>query len=203
MSLGDDFFAANLGATSTVAIFRNNSPEKTIENCHKAWAAGIQLVEIPVQDELTMESFLAAVEEGNKTGKLVGAGTVTTPKSLECVINNGADFAVAPGVSQETMQAANARGFPLLPGVATASDIMLARALGYTWLKAFPASVLGSDWIKAQHGPFPGVHFIATGGVNASNASTFLEAGCSGVALGSSFSESFIQSRAHVGRRVV
>lgn len=78
-------------------------------------------------------------------------------------------------------------GIPHLPGVATSSDIAAAVGFGYEWLKAFPAAQLGIDWINAQHGPFPGVRFVGTGGMGLDNAEEFLNGGCSAVALGSAF----------------
>ncbi len=79
------------------------------------------------------------------------------------------------------------RGIPHLPGVATASEVLRAKAFGLSWLKAFPASVLGQDWIKAMKGPFPDVHFIATGGMRAATANAYLNAGFSAVGLSSDF----------------
>jgi 2-dehydro-3-deoxyphosphogluconate aldolase/(4S)-4-hydroxy-2-oxoglutarate aldolase len=58
-----------------------------------------------------------------------------------------------------------------------------------TWLKAFPASVLGTAWIKAMHGPFPQVRFVTTGGMNAANAAEFLRAGTRVVAIGSALQD--------------
>jgi 2-keto-3-deoxy-6-phosphogluconate aldolase len=77
-------------------------------------------------------------------------------------------------------------GLPLIPGVASATDIQTARRSGHRWMKAFPASVLGPDWIRAQRGPFPDVSFVATGGIDADNAAEFLDAGARVVALGAS-----------------
>ncbi|MET7611856.1 thiamine phosphate synthase, partial [Streptomyces seoulensis] len=75
------------------------------------------------------------------------------------------------------------------PGVATATDVQAARALGLDWLKAFPASVLGPDWFRAMRGPFPEVPFVATGGIDASNAAAYLAAGAKVVAVGSALDD--------------
>ena len=102
----------------------------------------------------------------------------------------GAAFTVAPGYDREIAAASWAKGMPHLPGVATATDVQRALADGHTWLKAFPASVLGPDWIRAMRGPFPEARFVATGGIQRGNAAGFLRAGASMVAIGQSV-ESF------------
>jgi 2-dehydro-3-deoxyphosphogluconate aldolase/(4S)-4-hydroxy-2-oxoglutarate aldolase len=78
---------------------------------------------------------------------------------------------------------------PPMPGVATASEVQLALKEGLTWLKVFPASVLGTGWIKAMHGPFPQARFVTTGGMDATNAGEFLRAGARVVAVGSALEE--------------
>ena len=62
-------------------------------------------------------------------------------------------------------------------------------ALGLTWLKAFPASLLGTGWFRAMAGPFPGARFVATGGMDATNARAFLDAGVRAVAVGSALED--------------
>lgn len=87
------------------------------------------------------------------------------------------------------MRAAQAAGIPILPGVATPSEVQQAAALGLTWLKAFPAQWLGVDWFRHIRGPFPQMRFIATGGMDASNAGAFLDAGVRVVAVGSALED--------------
>ncbi|NEB81742.1 bifunctional 4-hydroxy-2-oxoglutarate aldolase/2-dehydro-3-deoxy-phosphogluconate aldolase, partial [Streptomyces sp. SID14478] len=93
------------------------------------------------------------------------------------------------GLDAAVASASVAAGLPHLPGVATATDVQAARALGLTWLKAFPASVLGADWFRAMRGPFPEVPFVATGGMDAGNAAAYLSAGARVVAVGSALED--------------
>ena len=79
---------------------------------------------------------------------------------------------------------------PHLPGVATPSEKQSAARLGCTVLKAFPASILSPEWFKAMRGPFPGVSLVATGGIDASNAVAFLDAGATTIAVGSALEDS-------------
>jgi 2-dehydro-3-deoxyphosphogluconate aldolase/(4S)-4-hydroxy-2-oxoglutarate aldolase len=74
-------------------------------------------------------------------------------------------------------------------GVGSATDVHNARRLGLRWVKAFPASDLGDGWIRAVRAPFPDMRFVATGGIDASNAAAFLDAGASAVAVGGALSD--------------
>ncbi|MFE7975870.1 bifunctional 4-hydroxy-2-oxoglutarate aldolase/2-dehydro-3-deoxy-phosphogluconate aldolase [Streptomyces shenzhenensis] len=185
----NDFFARHLAATPVIGIFRGHDPSTTVELCRHAWDFGVDLVEIPVQSAAALPSLAAAVEAARAHGRHVGAGTVTTTERLQAVRDIGAAFTVAPGLHPDVVGASADAGLPHLPGVATATDIANALALGHTWLKAFPAQQLGADWITAHLAPFPDVHFVATGGISAHNAAAFLAAGCAAVAVGSALAD--------------
>ncbi|GAB3161073.1 bifunctional 4-hydroxy-2-oxoglutarate aldolase/2-dehydro-3-deoxy-phosphogluconate aldolase [Myceligenerans halotolerans] len=108
-------------------------------------------------------------------GMLVGAGTVVNPRQVEEAVAAGASFLVSPGLSAPVVRAAQEAGVPILPGVATASDIMAALDLGITTVKLFPAGVVGGPGaIKALSAPFGQVQFVPTGGVSASNLPEYL-----------------------------
>ncbi|WP_435122313.1 bifunctional 4-hydroxy-2-oxoglutarate aldolase/2-dehydro-3-deoxy-phosphogluconate aldolase [Amycolatopsis thermoflava] len=184
-----DFFAAHLGRNPVLGIFRGLDPQQTVEMCVRAWDFGVELVEIPVQTPDAMPSLRAAVAAAAERGKSVGAGTVTTVDQLVAVREIGAEFTVAPGLHPDVVRESHRLGLPHLPGVATATEIASALALGNTWLKAFPARQLGTGWIAAQLAPFPSVRFVATGGIDAGNAADFLAAGCRGVAVGSALAD--------------
>ncbi|HEU4598806.1 MAG TPA: bifunctional 4-hydroxy-2-oxoglutarate aldolase/2-dehydro-3-deoxy-phosphogluconate aldolase, partial [Solirubrobacterales bacterium] len=80
-------------------------------------------------------------------------------------------------------------GLLSMPGVATASEVQLAMKAGLTWLKAFPASVLGTGWLSAMRGPFPRAQFVTTGGMSAANAGEYLRAGARVVAVGTALED--------------
>lgn len=184
-----DFFQTHFASMPAMGIFRNQTPEATVRLCHAAWDFGIDLVEIPVQSRDALPSLAAAVEAGRRCGRIVGAGTVTTPEQLTEVHKIGAQFTVAPGLDDDVIVQSARISLPHLPGVATATEIARAYQQGLSWLKAFPAAQLGTAWIKAQHGPFPQMNFVATGGIDTKNAQAFLAAGCSAVALGSALAD--------------
>ncbi|WP_372350386.1 bifunctional 4-hydroxy-2-oxoglutarate aldolase/2-dehydro-3-deoxy-phosphogluconate aldolase [Streptomyces sp. KL116D] len=181
----DELFAG----APVMAILRGMPADTSVELAVRAWDLGIECVEVPVQDETAAESLAAVVAAGAERGRPVGAGTVTTAGRLAWAVSAGAAFTVAPGFDAEVARASVAAGLPHLPGVATPTDVQAARALGLTWLKAFPASVLGVDWFKAMRGPFPEVPFVATGGIDAGNAAAYLAAGARVVAVGSALED--------------
>ena len=105
-------------------------------------------------------------------GAVVGAGTVTTASARQAVADVGARFAVSPGlIPSETP----AGPVPLLPGVATATELMAGLAAGFTHFKLFPANVAGGPTaLKAFAGPFAEARFCPTGGVDAQTAEAYL-----------------------------
>lgn len=178
-----DFFATHLATVPLVVILRGLPPEEALATARTAWAAGVRLVEVTVEGEHGLAG-VAALAQAAPAGVPVGAGTVTTPQRLFQAVEAGADFGVAPGLDPDTIQAADQRGVPFLPGVATPTEAGHALRLGVSTIKAFPASVLGPEWVKALSGPFPELRVVTTGGVTASTAPDFLAAGAHGVGVG-------------------
>ncbi len=185
----EDFFDRHLAGSGVLVILRGFGPDRTVELCQRAWRLGVELVEIPIQSDDDLAALERAAAEGRRTGRIVGAGTVTTPRLVAEAAGAGARFTVAPGLDPEVAVASVDRGLPHLPGVATASEVHHAARLGIRWQKMFPAAQLGADWIAAMHGPFPHVRFVATGGIDPAGAAAFRRRGAAAVALGSSFAD--------------
>lgn len=179
----------DLFATPVMAILRGFGVQRTLELASAVWDLGLDCVEIPIQSETDLEALCTVVDAGKARGLRVGAGTVVTADHVRQASEAGAAFTVSPGLDLEVVRASLDAGLPALPGVATASEIQQATAFGLTWLKAFPASVLGTGWFKAMRGPFPQVSLVATGGMDAANAADFLAAGAKVVAVGSALSD--------------
>jgi len=173
-----------------MAILRGVTPADAVARASTAWASGIELVEVTIEREEGLEALAAvcAAAEGN----VVGAGTVTTPERLSLATKLGAGFAVAPGLDPDTVHAAEEKGLPFLPGVATPTEVGAAVRLGLRTLKAFPASALGVGWIRAIRGPFPEVRLVATGGVGATNGQEMLEAGAVAIGAGAALDADFL-----------
>ena len=178
-----------LAGRPLMAIFRGLGTTRSLELARTAWDLGIEVVELPIQSDADVDALAAVVAAGREDGRLVGAGTVVSTRHVELAASAGAAFTVSPGFDAEVVRASAAAGMPPLPGVATASEVQAAMALGLTWLKAFPASLLGAGWFRAMAGPFPDARFVATGGMDAANAGAFLDAGVRTVAVGSALED--------------
>ncbi|MGO2110419.1 MAG: bifunctional 4-hydroxy-2-oxoglutarate aldolase/2-dehydro-3-deoxy-phosphogluconate aldolase [Pseudoclavibacter sp.] len=185
----DDAFDAMFAGPPVMAILRGYSPERTVELARIAWSVGIGSVEVPIQNARAMDALGAVVEEARPGGHRVGAGTVVSPELVDRARDLGATFTVAPGFDPAVARASADAGLAHLPGIASGTDLQLAAAFGLTWVKAFPASVLGVEWFRAMRGPFPNVRIVATGGMNAANAPDYLSSGADVVAVGSALED--------------
>ncbi|RQW97201.1 bifunctional 4-hydroxy-2-oxoglutarate aldolase/2-dehydro-3-deoxy-phosphogluconate aldolase [Micromonospora inaquosa] len=177
------------GGARVMAILRGLPVAETVRLAERAWDLGIDVVEVPVATADAVPALRAAVEAGAERDRIVGAGTVLDIEQVAAAADAGARFTVAPGLDLAVADAAAARGLPHLPGVATPTEAQQALRHGLTWLKAFPAISLGPAWFKAVAGPLPQLRFVATGGLDASNAGAFLQAGVRVVAVGSALSD--------------
>lgn len=109
-------------------------------------------------------------------GGHVGAGTLVTPEDVQAAKAAGATFGVSPGATDELLSACEREGLPLLPGAATATEAMRLLERGYDMLKFFPAEASGgASALKAIGAPLPAITFCPTGGINATNAASYLK----------------------------
>ncbi len=136
-------------------------------------AGGVNVLEVTFRTEAAAAAAKAIIAE--VPGAIVGIGTVLNADDLRRAQALGARFAVSPGATPELLDAAAASDLPLLPGVATASEVMQALARGFNLLKFFPAEQSGGiAMLRALAGPFPNTRFCPTGGIGAANAVTWL-----------------------------
>lgn len=136
-------------------------------------AGGIRMLEVTLRTPVALQCIELIAKE--VPDAVIGAGTVRSASDAQAVQLAGARFAVSPGYITELGRACRDMGLPLLPGVATGSEIMMAQADGFAELKFFPAMQAGGmAMLKAWSGPFGDVRFCPTGGVNAQNAPEFL-----------------------------
>ncbi|QIG38680.1 bifunctional 4-hydroxy-2-oxoglutarate aldolase/2-dehydro-3-deoxy-phosphogluconate aldolase [Microbacterium sp. 4R-513] len=187
--MSDNDFEAIFGRVPVMAILRGMGVERSAALSTTAWDLGIDSVEVPLQTDEDDRALREVVRLGGERGKLVGAGTIISVEQVAAAQRAGAAYLVSPGLDATVVRAAQAAGIPILPGVATPSEVQLALSLGLTWLKAFPASWLGAGWFRHIRGPFPQARFVATGGIDASNAAEFLDAGVKVVAVGSALED--------------
>ena len=136
-------------------------------------AGGIRMLEVTLRTPCALDCIAQIARELPQA--VVGAGTVRNAADVQAAADAGARFLVSPGYTPAIGRAARAAGLPLLPGVATGSEIMMALDDGYTELKFFPAlQAGGTAMLKAWSGPFAELRFCPTGGVTEQNARDFL-----------------------------
>jgi len=106
---------------------------------------------------------------------VAGAGTVLTVAQVDAAIDAGATYFVTPGYSRDVVRAGQDRGIPVIPGVATPTEIQMALADGITLVKFFPAEAIGgARALSAMAGPFPMLRFIPTGGITPGSLDSYL-----------------------------
>ena len=136
-------------------------------------AGGVRVLEVTLRTPVALAAMREIVRA--VPGAIVGAGTIRSVADAEAAKDAGCLFGVSPGYSTDIGHACRNMGLPLLPGVATASEVMAANADGYTFLKFFPATAAGGiPMLKALSGPFADVAFCPTGGITAETAPQFL-----------------------------
>jgi 2-dehydro-3-deoxyphosphogluconate aldolase/(4S)-4-hydroxy-2-oxoglutarate aldolase len=136
-------------------------------------AGGVKVLEVTLRTDVALACIEAIAKQVPEA--LVGAGTIRNAADARAARDAGSRFAVSPGYTPEVGAACRELGLPLLPGVATASEVMAAQADGHDFLKFFPAQQAGGiPMLKALGGPFPDVVFCPTGGITLETAPQFL-----------------------------
>ncbi|MBU1361896.1 MAG: bifunctional 4-hydroxy-2-oxoglutarate aldolase/2-dehydro-3-deoxy-phosphogluconate aldolase [Gammaproteobacteria bacterium] len=136
-------------------------------------AGGIRMLEVTLRTREALECIEIIAKEVPEA--VAGAGTIRSAADAQASALAGAKFGVSPGYTRSVGKACHDLGLPLLPGVATGSEIMMAQEDGFTELKFFPAVQAGGlAMLKAWQGPFGEVKFCPTGGVHLGNAPEFL-----------------------------
>ncbi|WP_218508441.1 bifunctional 4-hydroxy-2-oxoglutarate aldolase/2-dehydro-3-deoxy-phosphogluconate aldolase [Variovorax sp. dw_308] len=136
-------------------------------------AGGIRMLEVTLRTPQALQCIEAIAKEVPEA--VAGAGTIRSSADAQASALAGAKFGVSPGYTRAVGKACRDIGLPLLPGVATGSEIMTAQEDGFTELKFFPAMQAGGlPMLKAWQGPFGDVTFCPTGGVSLGNAPDFL-----------------------------
>lgn len=134
--------------------------------------AGLPVLEVTLRTPVALQ----AIERMRSVpGAIVGAGTVLDARDLDAVARAGAAFAISPGATPALLRAGHDHALPLLPGIATSSELMAAREMGYRRFKFFPAeSSGGTAALRSLAGPFGDVRFCPTGGIDAMKAPAYL-----------------------------
>ncbi len=135
-------------------------------------AGGLPALEVTLRTPVALDAIRAMAEVA---GGVVGAGTLLTPADVKAAKAAGARFGVSPGATERLLDACAEYELPLLPGAATASEIMALLDKGYTVQKFFPAEQAGgAAYLKSIGSPIPQVRFCPTGGIGLKNARDYL-----------------------------
>jgi 2-dehydro-3-deoxyphosphogluconate aldolase / (4S)-4-hydroxy-2-oxoglutarate aldolase len=144
-------------------------------------AGGLPCAEVTFRTPAAADALRAMTEAAAEAGAspggpaLIGAGSVRRPEQVDQALEAGARFIVSPGLSPAVLRACADQAVPVIPGVATATEICVALDAGITTVKLFPAEPLGGvALISALRGPFPEVRFVPTGGIGAEQLPAYL-----------------------------
>ena len=162
-----------VGLAPVIPVLTVNELEQAVPLARALAAGGLRVLEVTMRTPVA----LAAVEAMRKAvpEAIVGVGTLTRAVDFAGASRAGAQFGVTPGLTPELAAAARGARFPLLPGVMTPTELIAARAQGFTVLKLFPAQQAGGiGMLQALGAPFPDVSFCPTGGITRSTAPDYL-----------------------------
>jgi 2-dehydro-3-deoxyphosphogluconate aldolase/(4S)-4-hydroxy-2-oxoglutarate aldolase len=162
-----------LGGHLLVPVIVSDEPAHATGLARALAAGGLPLAEVTLREHRALE-VLQAMAAGS-ADVTVGAGTVVSADQVDSAVDAGARFLVSPGLAVDVVERARARGVPILPGVATPTDLMSATALGLDLVKLFPAGPLGGPAVvQALAAPFPAMAFVPTGGVGPDDVEAYL-----------------------------
>jgi len=134
---------------------------------------GLRAAEVTFRTDAAEESIRLIAEA--HPDFMIAAGTVLTPDQADRAMAAGASFIVSPGTNPEVVRHCLAKGYPIIPGVCTPSEVEMAMSLGLTYLKFFPAEAAGGvKMIKAMAAPYTKVRFMPTGGITVKNIADYL-----------------------------
>jgi 2-dehydro-3-deoxyphosphogluconate aldolase / (4S)-4-hydroxy-2-oxoglutarate aldolase len=165
--------SALFGDSNIIPVIKIESAERAPDLARTLVDAGLKLLEITLRTAAAVDAIERIANE--VPDAVVGAGTVLSGHDLDRAAAAGARFAIAPGCTESLYRASADAPLPLIPGVATASEIMRGLEHGLTHFKFFPAHAAGGPaMLRAWAGPLPQASFVPTGGVTLDNAADYL-----------------------------
>jgi 2-dehydro-3-deoxyphosphogalactonate aldolase len=174
------------GHPPLIAILRGIRPDEAEAVLEALIAAGIGLIEVPLNSPQPLQSIAIMAERAGGRAR-IGAGTVLTVEEVKAVAEAGGTMIVSPNRDDDVIRATKAAGLDSFPGVFTATEALGAIRAGADALKFFPADILGPSGIKAIATVLPrDTPLLAVGGVDAGNIADYIKAGVAGFGIGSS-----------------
>lgn len=162
-----------LGDAPVIPVIVLDDPELAAPVARALLAGGIRMLEVTLRTPRALDCIAAIARDVPEA--IVGAGTLRCAADASAARRAGARFGVSPGFTPAIGRACQELALPLVPGVATSSEILAATEAGFRALKFFPAMQAGGmALLKAWQGPFGDIVFCPTGGIHAGNAADFL-----------------------------
>jgi len=163
----------SLESKRVVPLVQADDPKVALKVSEALLEGGLDVLEVVLRTDAALDCLEAIAKEFPQAH--VGAGTVLSAAQSQEVIRRGATFIVSPGLDEASVKVAQDAGLPILPGVATASEMQRAWNMGLRTVKLFPASLVGGPKIiKALSSVFRDVRVMPTGGVNPDNLKDYL-----------------------------
>ena len=163
-----------LGTGRVIPVLAFNSTEEALLTSQALVEGGVNRLEVTLRTPAALDC-IAAISE-NISDAVVGVGTVLEPDQYFAARDAGARFAISPGLTDALAESVKGQQIPLIPGVATVSEAMRARELGFKLLKFFPAEQSGgAAFLKSVSSVLADIVFCPTGGINPGNARSYLD----------------------------
>lgn len=177
-----------------IVIVRGVAQDKLIPLAQAMYEGGIRLLEITfsadgsTSDEATRDNIKMLVDHfGDRLH--VGAGTVLTEKQVELVKEAGGKFIISPDTNETVIKRTRELSLVSMPGALTPTEIMRAHTAGADFVKLFPVSSLGAEYVKAVKAPLSHVKLLAVGGIHDKNMAEYMRAGVCGFGIGSNITD--------------
>ncbi len=160
-------------ASPVIPVVVIDNPDHAVPLANALLEGGITVIEVTLRSEAALKSIERIARDVPQIQ--IAVGTVTNAEQLQAAATAGARIAISPGLTEKLVTSAQTIKLPLLPGIASASDLMRGMEAGLHQFKLFPASVInGIELAKALYGPFPDVRFCPTGGISLETAPNYL-----------------------------
>lgn len=177
-------------AEKLIVIVRGIEKDKLIPLAEAMYKGGVRLLEITysangvVSDEETADNIRMLVEHfGDRM--YIGAGTVIKPEQVELTKNAGGQFIISPDAYEKVIKKTRELDMVSIPGALTATEIQAAHRAGADFIKMFPITNMGTEYVKAVKAPLSHIKLLAVGGVDQNNMRDYLKAGVCGFGVGS------------------
>ena len=186
-----------MGRTRLVAVVRSKSAEEALATAKAVAQGGVQFIEITFSVPSALDVIEILVAEKRLH---VGAGTVLSNEEAEEAIGTGAQFIVSPSLELNLIPICHDANVPCIPGAATPTEILTAARAKADLVKIFPADTIGGPhFVRQMSGPFPDIRFMVSGGVSLTNIKEYVQAGVTGICLGSAYLTSTLAQKGHAG----